>query len=368
MKRTHYETPFACPDAHTGRLFDEHAVFLDIETTGFSSARSQVYLIGCAYRSNGQVCTDQFFAEQPSEEADVLAAFLELLAGYRTVITFNGTGFDLPFLEARCARCQLAESLRELRSLDIFKEISRTRLLLRLPDYKQKTIEKFLNLPREDAASGGELADVYRSYVQNPTAEGSRLLHLHNFEDVIGMTRLLPMLSYPALFDGAFSVLSACTESYRCYDGSIGEELILTLQNDYPVPRRVSCKSGEFFLSADAAKTVLRVPVCQDELRYFYPNYRDYYYLPAEDMAIHKSVASYVDRDCRQPARASSCYTRRTGSFLPQYAGVIQPEFRREYRDKLSYFELTEDFLSSNGTLRRYAEHILDYISHTKHY
>ena len=44
-------------------------------------------------------------------------------------------------------------------------------------------------------------------------------------------------------------------------------------------------------------KTVIRTKVINDSLKYFYTDYKNYYYLPKEDMAIHKSVAAYVDRD-----------------------------------------------------------------------
>lgn len=76
-------------------------------------------------------------------------------------------------------------------------------------------------------------------------------------------------------------------------------------------------------------------------------------------MAIHKSVASFVDKEYRENAKASNCYTRKSGKFLPQYNNVMQPEFRKEYKDKISYFEMTDDFCTSDIMLRRYIDHIL---------
>ena len=37
----------------------------------------------------------------------------------------------------------------------------------------------------------------------------------------------------------------------------------------------------------------------------------------------------------------------------------MQPEFRKEYKDKISYFEMTDDFCTSDIMLRRYIDHIL---------
>ena len=46
-------------------------------------------------------------------------------------------------------------------------------------------------------------------------------------------------------------------------------------------------------------------------------NYKDYYYLTTEDVAVHKSVAHYVDTKYRKQATASTCYEKHTGEFLP---------------------------------------------------
>lgn len=362
MKHTHKEELYIKKDALSERLFDEHAIFFDIETTGFSPASSSIYMIGCARRIDTQIHIDQFFAETPSEEKTILAAFLELLESYGTIISFNGIGFDIPFLKAKCGQYKLSEHFGDFEYLDIFKSVSRLKFLLKLPNYKQKTLEAFLKLPRDDAASGGELINVYHEYVKNPTEEGRRLLHLHNYEDVLGMTELLPILSYIEIFNGSFSILSTRVDKYHGYDGKSGEELIITMQNDYPVPRRISHKLGDFYLMISPARTSIRVPVYSGELRYFYPNHKDYYYLPEEDMAIHKSVASFVDKKYRENARANNCYNRKSGNFLPQYTSIMQPEFRREYKDKITYFELTDDFCSSDVMLRRYVDHVLKHM------
>jgi hypothetical protein len=37
----------------------------------------------------------------------------------------------------------------------------------------------------------------------------------------------------------------------------------------------------------------------------------------------------------------------------------MSPEFRQQYKDPVSYFELSEDFRASDVMLRRYVAHIL---------
>jgi hypothetical protein len=161
------------------------------------------------------------------------------------------------------------------------------------------------------------------------------------------------------IFHGQYSIRETRLETYHAIDGTEGKELLISLENDFAVPKRVSYQFREFYLIMKDASTTIRVPVFSGELRYFYDNYKEYYYLPKEDVAVHKSVASFVDKSFRQNAKASNCYTRKSGDFLPQYTTVMSPEFRREYKDPVSYFELSEDFRTSDVMLRRYVAHIL---------
>lgn len=111
---------------------------------------------------------------------------------------------------------------------------------------------------------------------------------------------------------------------------------------------------------------LLKVPLYYDTLKYFYSNYKDYYYLPDEDVALHKSVASFVDKEHRIKATPQTCYTKKEGAFLPQWDIVFQPLFKKEYQDKLCYFELTDEIKHSPDLFTKYALHILDMLAHSK--
>ena len=92
-------------------------------------------------------------------------------------------------------------------------------------------------------------------------------------------------------------------------------------------------------------------------------NTKDYYYLPDEDRAIHKSIATYVDRAHRVQANAKNCYAWKCAIFLPQYEKRITPTFCIEAKDKKSYFELSEDFITSVDMQLEYVRHILQKMS-----
>ena len=346
-------------DKLSDTLFDESAVFFDIETTGFSPVHSQIYLIGCAYRKDTQICAEQFFAESKEEEPLILSSFLELLSRFKTLISFNGIGFDIPFLKAKCEIYNQPDRFSDMNCIDIFKSVSMVKFLLKLENYKQKTIEAFLELKREDQYSGGELINVYDHYTKEPNKEDLHLLLLHNYEDIMGMPALLPVLSYVELFKGNYSIEEAKICDYQGYDGITQKELLITLKNHYPVPKRVSFQYKDYYLIANDYKTSIRIPIYEGELKYFYSDYKNYYYLPEEDIALHKSVASYVDKGYRENARAANCYNRKTSRFLSQYEEIMNPVFYKEYKDSTGYFELTEDFCQSEVMLERYVNHIL---------
>lgn len=60
MKHWHEEMPFTADNSLAELIFTENSLFFDIETTGFSAARTSLYLIGCAARKENLLIVDQF--------------------------------------------------------------------------------------------------------------------------------------------------------------------------------------------------------------------------------------------------------------------------------------------------------------------
>ena len=184
----------------TNSLFREDCIFFDIETTGFSAKTSSIYLIGCSYKKGSNIIIEQFFAESPTDEKEILLHFIELLNNYKTIFSFNGLGFDLPFIKAKCNAYKIFEMpdpiqyiedsiptfdfFNKFQYIDIFKEVNNIKCLLKLPNYKQKTIEQFLDIKRDDKYTGGELIRVYEEYVKTHDANAEELLLLHNYQKI----------------------------------------------------------------------------------------------------------------------------------------------------------------------------------------
>ena len=101
------------------------------------------------------------------------------------------------------------------------------------------------------------------------------------------------------------------------------------------------------------------IPLYEGELRHFYPDYKDYHYLPVEDMAVHKSVGAYVAKEARVKATAKTCYTRTSGLFLPQPSLIWQPVFKKEYADKNSYVLYASDLFLDPEAASLYLRQLL---------
>jgi len=343
------------------KIFRDNCIFFDIETTGLSSANSMIYLIGTMRKSGDFVIIDQFFAENKTDEQEILISFLELLKEKDTILSFNGNGFDIPFIKQRCKKYGIKENLEQYCSIDIYRLATQMKFLLKLPNYKQKSIESFLDIQRDDRFSGGELIEVYEDYLITHNPESEKFLLLHNYEDVLGMLELLPIFVYTEILNGAYQVSNTQLLPYTTFEGENGHELIITLTTDYTVLKPVSCQKEGFYLTINENIGKLRIPVYEGELKFFYEIYKDYYYLPKEDMAIHKSLADFVDKEFKEKAKACNCYTRKSGMFVPQIQSLFQPEFREKHKDKLSYLEYNEMFTTPNDFLYDYVNHIFQY-------
>ena len=90
-----------------------------------------------------------FFAENPKEQSAVLSEFFSLFTRFNTILSFNGLGFDIPFLKTKCSQLEFADPFPNFTYIDIFKSVSKYKKVLGLPNYKQKTLAAFLNISRE---------------------------------------------------------------------------------------------------------------------------------------------------------------------------------------------------------------------------
>lgn len=344
----------------------EELLFFDIETTGFSGDSSNVYLIGCVYYENQTWNLIQWFADQPKAEEEALHEFFRFLSHYRILIHFNGDGFDIPYLMKRCRCFGLSYDFGQIISVDIYKKIKPFKKLLGLDSMKQKSIEQFLGIHRQDHFSGGQLIDVYHEYLITRDNCLYDLLLLHNEDDLKGMPAILPVLNYPDFLNQPMTLKDFRTLSETDLFGASQQFLELTFEGTGPdlvsVPVEAGYEVHPVSCRMENSCLELTIELFRGSLKHFYPNYKDYYYLIYEDTAIHKSVGEFVDKSARRQATARTCYTKQQGCFLPQFDSLWNPVFHKERRDKISYVEFSEERLANDDCIQAYRIQLLNHL------
>lgn len=325
-------------------------LLLDIETTGLSAARHFIYCIGCsclAPDKNDNILIRLYFAEGPEQEPELLSALTDLIQTHKTIVTFNGNTFDLPFLKKRYAANQMEHPFSDIHSVDLYREACHLKKLIQLPDYKQKSIERFLGCFREDPYTGKELIAQYLRYSKEPEEELLHHLLLHNEEDVRGMYDLLTMLCYSDFLGGNFQIETAAlssTDQTCCCD--------ITLSFAYTFPQKVTAILPEASLMLQEKKALISFPVHHGNLRHYFTDYKNYYYLPEEQTIIHKSLGSCVDPDHREKATKENCYLEKNCDFLTHSVPDKDGYLRSGYSDTATYFELPQTDHVSGEPLR----------------
>lgn len=343
-------------------------VFFDIETTGFAAKNSKLYLIGIVYATdlNGNFEYIQFFAEKEEEEALVLFHFFNVIKNFKNIVHFNGNGFDIPYILTKCQSYNMPFNFNCFTGYDLYKEAQKYKTYFKTENLKQKTLEEFFGIFREEKYSGRELINLYYEFLEAQTNSKKEklaaLLVLHNLQDIRGMLSLLGIYSYSCAFEGGFTFDSYVMNEFKGYDHHIKKELFMNFTLIHSVPVKISGGNDVFYFCMNEKSCKIRVFIRTDELKFFYPDFKNYYYLPKEDFAIHKSVSFYVDKDYRTQAKAATCYSKKSGCFLPEYEEIICPYFKAEYNDKILYFEADPEFLSDEKKLKDYALHVLGLI------
>ncbi len=341
-------------------------LFFDIETTGLSREKNMIYLVGALLLTPESGQFFQWLAQSEEEEILVLAAFLDFigqLSQPATLVHFNGTRFDLPFFQTRCRRNGLdCRRFSQLSDMDLYQQIRPYKNLLGLPSCRQKAVEDFLGIRRRDQYDGGELIPVFSKYCKHHGRQEETLLLLHNEEDVNNMPRLTALFAYTRFFKGGF-LWDHCEEArYTDWEGQEKKELFsvyqtnngrkipapLVLRRNFPSLHKQKSASlaGQFWMSCKETELTLRIPLIEGELKYFFEDYKNYYYLPLEDQAVHKSVSRYVEPEYRRKATAKNCYSRISGFFLPAAGTAFKPCFYEEYGSKQPWLRW-----EANGTM-----------------
>ncbi len=372
-------------------------MFFDIETTGFSAKTSIVYLIGCMYYHEESWHILQWILDDLSKEKELLLALSSKLKAYKRIIHYNGTGFDIPYLMEKYKSYNIDQPFSSLDSFDLYKTIIPYKKLFPLANLKLQTLQDYLGFKREDIHSGGDLINVFSQYVgraklekltaynnsSNKEQASSKILLdtllLHNYDDVAGMLDVCDILPYIDFINYGISNEDIIGTKKEILDSNILftietskifphklEWLVPFSSKEVTVSKRESAKDKYTTNSSDIIDTnysiivkdnyiYIKSPILTGKLKYFFDNYKDYYYLPVEDTVVHKSLAVYVDKEYKIKAKPDECYTNLESVFIPvtdsgDYSLKEIKTFKDSYKS-YSYYNELDTIINSKENL-----------------
>ncbi len=340
---------------HNYRNLNEKTLCFDIETTGLNRKFSHITVIGTGYIKGSCIKFRQWMLERPSDEKNLLAEFSDYLKSFDSLLQFNGNAFDIPYVAERCRQNLLPDPFSHMHHIDLYKNAKRLKKVLNLDNCKQKSFEKLFNIQRKDIISGRDCIYAYNDYLKYKDVNALNALLLHNEEDVTGLLRLNSLCSFDnienSLIPSSIRLISVNDCQY---------DISFMLSDTLPFEINTSDISYELKLSDNKGQLLLNG--VNDTKKYFFVNYKDYFYLPLEDTAIHKSVGIYVDSDHRCKATRETCYEKSTDTFFFEPSGILTPAFKDNSRSKELWFNKKSLEAANNEHLFQLLQSYLSYI------
>lgn len=320
----------------------KEALFFDIETTGLSPKTSRVFLIGLIFfqPDTEEWHLIQLFLENncDKDEKELLETFSTFLGKRTQLIHFNGNSFDIPYLISRFEKYQLNNPFSDKSSFDLYRELLHMPAFFQqMPNHTQKAFENLICYPRKDLLSGKEMIKFYHKYIEIPSKEKEELLLQHNYDDLVGMLSIFTLFNLKQLPKGQWEITDIEELERQCFQQSTTKELLFTLKLPISIPTQLSVAFTFGYITVVKHVVKIKIPLHEGTLKFYYPDYKNYYYLPLEDEAIHKSVAIYIDTQHRQKATATTCYKKYSGIFVYAPNTCHLPLLKEDLRSKETY-------------------------------
>lgn len=323
----------------------EGRILIDIETTGLSPKFHFIYMIGLIYQPNNSKppILTQWFCESSPDEYELLMKLGKLIQKGDQLITYNGDRFDLSFIKKRMGFYGL--SLPETQSLDIMVSLRPLKKWYDLDNMKLTTLTTFLGLNRLDLTTGKELIKVYERYTERPSDLDLDILALHNHDDMIGLlglwqkTTSIMALKQQLIDHEPLELIESSLENGVYKASFLAKGLI-----DLP-----KSQNQHFTWSSHNQMVRFEVPIIVQSLKHFFPDYDQYYYLPEEDYAVHKSIGQFIPSSHRIKATARTAYVKKDGFFAPmmKHFNFPLPHYYAENSSDQAYVSI-EDMVETD--------------------
>ncbi len=173
------------PGTPAGAVADEDALVLDIETLGLRGSGVVPFLVGLGAPRGAFLEIDQYLLADLGEEGVMLDAVAARLARCRVLLSYNGRGFDVPVLRARCViNRRPADAISPVMHCDLLGPVRRLfRERLGACTLRQAEVS-LLGLERGDDVPGAEAPARFRAWLGGAPAHLLEGVIRHNQLDL----------------------------------------------------------------------------------------------------------------------------------------------------------------------------------------
>ncbi len=313
-------------------------IYFAITTTGSDPRMSHMITAGLAYEENEKLIFRQETLEKPADELALLKRLADMLRN--TGGNIISTTSDIQYIKSKYSFYRLSDPLLGRKTVyleDMLKTAG-------CSGNDRYAYESRIGFERNSILNGSLFPGEYTEYLLTGRKDIIDELITHNTDD---------LKSLAAVFRSA-SASDPFTPENIIINSVIANDGLLTIR--FSLADTPAAKEGiELQGTVRTPEDALRYSLCacfntgefkcealRGELRFYFENYKDYYYLPMEGRAVHKSVGQFVDPAYRKRARKETAFEPYQGDFYPAFSSGIKPCFKNAPDDAISFFRLSD--------------------------
>ena len=160
-----------------------------------------------------------------------------------------------------------------------------------------------------------------------------------------------------------YSEINYQIHEYKDINNTACKELLFTAYTDSCSNScSNSCKilSYPYFVMIKDHNVKIRVPIYNISLKYFIPNYKEYFYIPSENICIPKALAGGMDKKQIKNATKETCYVSVMGEFIPSFSNPSFKLYKESASSAKNYIMLSD--LKTKEALKQYISVLLNNI------
>ena len=313
-------------------------IYLAITSTGPDPRASHIITAGLAAAEGEKLVLKQHTLESPADELSVLKKLSEMLktSGGNIISGIS----DMKYIKAKYSFYRLSDPFfnRKILYLEDMLKAGGNSCCDRY------AYENSIGFERRSILNGTIFPGEYTEYLLTGRKDIIDELIDHTADDLKSLAAICRCNTASDPFTPGNIIIDSVTEQ----DGGLSITFSLA---ETAVSKEGLTLRGCFNTSAAALRYCVQAcgntgkftcEALHGELKFFFENYKDYYYLPMEGRAVHKSVGQFVDPAFRKRARKETAFEPAAGDFYPEFSSGIRPCFKSAPDDTAAFFRISD--------------------------